>query len=171
MNFTESSLTILYLLQEAKLPLNMEQICTALAASSEFTYIDASISITSLLDKKYITKEESPIGDTYTIAVDGRIALAHLKTDIRGSIRKNLSEFINDNFSKLSLESNLTSRISILDNGKYQIHLRVFDKDMSMNDIILTAHNEEEAKLIVKNWERHADDAIAALYSVLIKDI
>jgi len=171
MNFTESSLTILYLLQESKVPLNMEQICAALAASSEFTYIDASISITNLLEKNYILKENSPIGDTYTITVDGRIALAHLKTDIRGSIRKKLSEYINDNLLKLSLKSNLSSRISLLDNGKYQIHLRVFDKDMSMNDIILTAHNEDEAKIIVKNWEMHADDAIAALYSVLIKDI
>lgn len=171
MNFTESSLTILYLLQEAKVPLNMEQICTALDASSEFTYIDASISISSMLEKNYILKKETPLGDTFTITVDGRIVLAHLKTDIRGSIRKNISEHISENLSKLSLESNISTRISMLDDGKYQIHLRAFDNDLEMNDIILTAQNEDEAKIIVKNWEMHADDALAALYGVLIKDI
>ena len=171
MNFTESALTILYLLQEAKVPLNIEQICTALHYSSEFTYIDASISISSMLDKNYIIKEETPIGDVYSITIDGRISLAHLKTDIRGSIRKKLSEFVSDNVNKLSLESTILTRISLLDDGKYQLHLRAFDKHMSMNDVILTVNNEEEAKVIVKNWELHADDAIAALYNVLIKDI
>ena len=171
MNFTESSLAILYLLQEAKVPLNMEQICAALAESSEFTYIDASISITRMLDKNHILSFTTPLGDTYTITVDGRIVLAHLKTDLRGSIRKNITEYVNNNLSALSLESKISTRISTLDNGKFQIHLRAIDDDISMNDIILTASTEEEARLIVKNWELHADDAIAALYSILIKDI
>lgn len=171
MNFTESSLTILYLLQEAKIPLNMEQICAALASSSEYTYIDASISISSMLDKNYLIEESTPLGSTYTISVDGRITLAHLKTDIRGSIRKGINEYVSKNLMKLSLESKVSSRISILDDGKYQVHLRAFDKDMSMSDILIVAHDEEEAKLIVENWEKQADEAISALYSVLIRDI
>ncbi len=171
MNFTESSLTILYLLQEAKIPLNMEQICAALASSSEFTYIDASISISSMLDKKYLIEDETPLGKTYSITVDGRISLAHLKTDIRGSIRRGINEYVSKNLMKFSLESKISSRINILDDGKYQVHLRAFDKDMSMSDIVIVAHDEDEAKLIVHNWEKNADDAISALYGVLIKDI
>jgi len=40
-----------------------------------------------------------------------------------------------------------------------------------MNDILLIAKDEEQAKLITTNWERNADKAIAALYSVLMMDI
>ncbi len=171
MNFTEVSLSILHLLQEAKVPLNMEQICAALDASSDYTYIDASIAISGMLDKNYILKEVTPLGEIYSITVEGRITLAHLKTDVRGSIRKALSEYVSNKLKQLSLESKVSSRISILDNGQFLIHLRAFDKDMPMNDFMIVAHNEEEAKVIVTNWEKHADEAIASFYTVLIKDI
>ena len=171
MNFTEVSLSILHLLQEAKIPLNMEQICAALDYSSEYTYIDASIAISSMLDKNYILKEETPLDDTYSITVEGRITLAHLKTDVRGSIRKGLSEYVSDKLKQLSLESKVSSRVSMLDNGQYLVHLRAFDKDMPMNDFVIIAHNEDEAKAIVTNWEKHADEAIASFYTVLIRDI
>ncbi len=168
MNFTEVSLTVLYLLQEAKTPLTIEQISDALQAN--YTYIEISIALSNLLDKMLVYKDTTPIGEEYSITVDGRISLAHLKNDIRGSVRNGIIKYVNENLKALTLESKISSRINVLDGGQYLIHLRAFDKDVSMNDIVLVVHDEEEAKLIVSNWETNADEAISALYNVLIKD-
>lgn len=168
MNFTEISLTVLYLLQEAGIPLTINQISDALQAN--YTYIEISIAITNLLDKKLVYKDTTPIGEEYTITVDGRISLAHLKNDIRGSVRNGIIKYVNQNLKALKLESKISAHISALDGGQYLVHLRAFDKDLSMNDIVLVAHDEEEARLIVSNWETNADEAVAALYTVLIKD-
>ncbi len=171
MSFTEVALSVLYLLQEAKIPLSIEQMSHALAESSEYTYLDAAISVNNLLEKNLIIKETNPMGEFYTISVDGRISLAHLKAEIRGSVRRELSAFVKENFDLLNIQSKVYTRIDRLDSGAYQVMLRSYDKDLSMNDFILTAQDENEAKIIATNWERHADDAIAAIYSVLMKDI
>lgn len=168
MNFTEVSLTVLFLLQEAKIPLNIEQICNAL--QDNYTYIEISIALTNLLDKNLINKEDTPISEEYAITVDGRISIAHLKNDVRGSVRNGIINYVKNNISQLCLESKVSAQINALDNGEYILHLRAFDKDLKMNDIVLVVNNEEEAKLVAENWENHADEAISALYNVLIRD-
>ncbi len=171
MSFTEAALIVLYVLQEAKIPLNLDQISQALDASSEYTYLDGAIAINDMLDKKLVIKENNPMGEFYRITLDGRISLAHLKREIRGSIRNAISDYIKENFTQLNLESKIYYSVNQLDSGEYQIFLRAYDKDLAMNDILLIAKDEEQAKLIITNWERNADKAIAALYSVLMMDI
>lgn len=168
MNFTEVSLTVLFLLQEAKVPLNIEQICNAL--QDNYTYIEISIALTNLMDKKLIAKEITPISEEYTITVDGRVSIAHLKNDVRGSVRNGITNYVKNNVNQLSLESKVSAQINSLGNGEYILHLRAFDKDLKMNDIVIVVNNEDEAKLVAENWENHADEAISALYNILIRD-
>lgn len=171
MNFTEISLSILYLLKETNFPLKFDQISDAFAEVSDYTYIEASIAVSNLLEKEYLLKEETPQGEQYSITVEGRIALNHMKSDIRASLRRNLLEYVKTNFLRMSLESNITSHISALDNGFYQVHLQAYDNDFAMKDFFIDARSEEEAKLIASNWEKSADDAIAQLYAILLKDM
>ncbi|MBE7091709.1 MAG: DUF4364 family protein [Clostridiales bacterium] len=168
MNFTEVSLTVLYLLQEAKTPLNIEQISNAL--HTNYTYIEISIALTNLLEKNLVLKNKTPISEEYTITVDGRISLAHLKNDIRGSVRNSIVKYVDENLKQLCLESKVASHISVLDDGNYLLQLRAIDNDLKMNDIMLVVSDEHEAKLIASNWENRADEAIASLYNILISD-
>ncbi len=169
MDFTNVSLTVLYLLQEAKVPLTIEQMSDALD-SSDYTYIEISVAVIDLTDKGLVQAFDTPMGCEYSITVNGRITLSHLKNDVRGSVRKKILSYVAEKSSELKLKSKVSTRITKLDNGCYQVHLRAFDKDMLMNDILLVAHDEEEAKFIASNWENRADEAIASLYTVLMKD-
>ncbi len=169
MNFTDVSLTVLYLLQEAKIPLTIEQMSDALN-TSDYTYIEISVALIDLSDKGLVQMLETPLGNEYTITVNGRISLSHLKNDVRGSVRKRITQYIAENPNEIKIKSKVSTRITKCDNGAFQLHLRAFDKDMAMNDILLIVKDEQEAEHIVSNWEDHADEALAALYSVLLKD-
>ena len=72
MSFTEVALAVLYLLQEAKIPLSIEQISHALSATSEYTYLDAAISANNLLEKNLIIKASSK----YALPLFGFAAIA-----------------------------------------------------------------------------------------------
>lgn len=168
MDITEVSLTILYLLQEAKIPLNIDQICNAL--QDNYTYIENSIALTNLIDKNLVLKTKTPLCEEYSITVEGRISVAHLKNNVRGSVRNNIIRYVEENIKELALSSNVFTKINSLDGGKYLVQLRAYDKELDMNDIVLIVNDETEAQLITSNWTNHADEAIAALYSVLIRE-
>ena len=170
MNFNEVSLAVMFLLQEVRIPLNTEQISLGFNEDSGFTYIDIAIALNNLTEKEFVVKNTTPTGEYYSLTFNGRLTLSRLLTDIRASLRKRLSAYARDNFLALSLESKVNTSVSPIGDGKYQVLLRAFDKDSNSSDIFLTVDNSEEASLIAKNLKKHADDAIAALFSVLTKD-
>ncbi len=169
MTFTEIALTVLYLLQQAGIPLNMEQISNALYYAGNYTYMDAAIAVNSLEEKSLILKQSSPTGDLYNITVSGRINLSRLTNEVRGSVRKAITDYCEKNIKALSLESSTATHISF-DGNQYQVILSAFDKGNLLGQFVLNISDGDEARLICSNWKKHADEAIAALYTTLIKD-
>lgn len=168
MDFTEISLAVLYLLQYVKIPLKLEQMTSAFDGT-DYTYIHIALSLDTLIENDYIVKQDLPTGEFYSVTVDGILSVSRLKTSIRGTLRQHLVEYCDNNFSKLNLESNISAYIYTL-NGKSKVTLQAFDKKSVLSQIALTVDDYDEALQIKKNWEAHADDAIAALFKVLLQD-
>lgn len=168
MDFAEPSLAVLYVLQHAQVPMTLEQISCAFEGS-DYTYIHVSIVANQLFENNFVAKHARPTGDFYEITVAGRMNLARLETEIRYTLRQKLAKYCAENISQINVESNATANI-IAFNDIHQVILQAFDKDAMMSQIVLNVADYDEAQLIAKNWKKHADDAVSAIYSVLLKD-
>lgn len=168
MDFAEPSLAVLYVLKHAQVPMTLEQISCAFEGS-DYTYIHVSIVADQLLENNFIVKHTHPTGEFYEITVAGRMNLARLETEIRYSLRKLLAKYCAKNISQINIESNTIAHI-VAFNDIHQVILQAFDKDATMSQVILNVADYDEAQLIVKNWKKHADEAVSALYAVLLKD-
>ncbi|MBP5662067.1 MAG: DUF4364 family protein, partial [Clostridia bacterium] len=78
MSFTEVSLAVLYLLQEARVALNMEQIAQGLESAAAGTYLDTALAVNDLTDKGFLRAEDTPMAPLYSLTVEGRVNLSHL---------------------------------------------------------------------------------------------
>lgn len=170
MTFTEIALTVLYLLQHANIPLNLEQISEALEHAANYTYMDAAIAVNSLEERALLKKELSPTGELCSITVQGRLTLSRLINEIRGSVRRAIAAYCEGNAKNFSLESSTSAQI-FHDGEQYQVVLEAFDKGTLLGQFILNVTDGDEARLICRNWKKQADEAIAALYTVLIRDM
>lgn len=170
MNLNEVSLAVMYLLQEVGIPLNAEQISLAFDEDSGYTYIAVALAVNSLTDKELLSVSKEENGDFYSLTLNGRLILSRLKTEIRNSLRKHLSQYAEENYSSLRLLSKTDAYISPFGDGKYQVILRSFDKDMHSTDVFIMTEDLTEAERMVENWKKYADDAVSALYLVLMKD-
>ncbi len=169
-SFTEPALAVLYILQESKVALSNEQLNDVLTLSSNMTYIDMKIGLTEMLDKGFVEAEQSPAGEFYSLSFSGRILIAEMKTDLKWSIRNAISQYIREHATQLRLEAKLSSRVLSSAEGTYLLHLKAFDDDMGTSEILLSVNDRDEAKQIERNWKKYGDEAISALYSVLIRD-
>ncbi len=169
MTFTEIALTVLYLLQHSGVPLSMEQISDALENTGAYTYMDAAIAVNNLEEQGLLLKQSSPTSPLYSITVQGRLILSRLTNEIRGSVRRAIVDYCEKNLKSFSLEANTSSALSF-DGQQYQVILEAFDKGALLGQFVLNVSDGDEARLICSNWKKYADEAIAALYTVLIKD-
>ena len=169
MTFTELALTVLYLLQHSGVPLNIEQISDALESAGTYTYMDAAIAVNNLEEQGLLFIQSSPTGSLYSITVQGRLNLSRLTNEIRGSARRAITDYCEKNLKKFSLETSTSSYLSF-DGQQYQVILEAFDKGALLGQFVLNVSDGDEARLICSNWKKYADEAIAALYSSLIKD-
>lgn len=170
MNLNEVSLAVMYFLQEVGIPLNAEQISLAFNEDSGYTYIAVALALNSLTEKELLSVTNEQNGDFYSITLNGRLILSRLKTEIRNSLRRHLSEYAEENYSSLRVSSKTDAYISPFGDGKYQVVLRSFDKDMHSTDIFIMTSDLAEAELMVENWKKYASDAVSSLYLVLMKD-
>ena len=170
LSFSEAALAVLFLLQETGIPLTMEQISNGLSEASEYTYLDAAIAVNDMMDKGFIEKEIQPLSETYAVTIEGRINLAHLPDQIRGSVRHNLAKFAKEHLAELSLESNVYARTMRREDGTWQVIPRAYDKDMAMSELVLTAQDGAEARKLTENWTKYAGETVAAIYGVLNRD-
>lgn len=168
MDFTEPSLAVLFLLQHAQVPMTLEQMSSAFD-NSGYTYMHVAIVANKLLENNFVTKHTQPTGEFFEITVSGRLNLVRLETEIRYTLRQKLLKFCKENISQINMESNTSAYISTFNNVQ-QVILQAFDKEETMSQIVLNVADYDEAQLIAKNWKKHADEAIAAIYSVLLQD-
>ncbi len=170
MNYNEVCLAVLFLLQEVNIPLSAEQVSLAFPEKSGYTYMDTTSAIAKLQEQELVISETTPTGERFTINIEGRLVLSRLMTDIRGSLRKSLSEYASEKFHELSLESQVYTRCIPTGTGKFQVILRAFDKNIQMSDITLMVDDIDEAVLITHNWQKYAGEAVSSLFGILLKD-
>lgn len=168
MDFAEPSLAVLYVLQHAQVPMTIEQISCAFE-NSDYTYMHVAIVVNRLLENNFVIKHTHPTGEFFDITVAGRMNLSRLETEIRYTLRQKLANYCKENISQINIESNTMAHV-IAFNDIHQVILQAFDKDATMSQLVLNVSDYDEAQLIAKNWKKHADEAVSAIYSVLLKD-
>ena len=170
MDFTEPQLAAMYLLQEANIPLSLEQMGVVFSSISEYTYMHTALAIANLTDSGFVIKDTLETGEFYSLTVAGRINLANLKDMIRASLRSAISVYCKENLNSMRVDSDFLTNITSLSDGRYQVILRSFENNKLFNQTVFFAEDYELAQHMAKNWKLHGNEAINSMFSVLIQD-
>ncbi|MBP3729041.1 MAG: DUF4364 family protein [Lachnospiraceae bacterium] len=163
-------LMILYLLQQANLPISNEQISDFFLTTEYTNYISLQQALGELLDA-HLIKASTLRGSTrYEITREGEESLSFFGEKIPEAVRNDINAFLKKNKIRLRNEMAITADYRKSGSTDYDVECEVKEGKLTLMKLTLSVPSEEQARILCDRWPAASQGIYSSIMHTLLKD-
>lgn len=166
----DNKLIVLYILENAKIPLSITQIVKYCEDFEDITYFDICTYLDSLKSSNYIQETYNEGNILYSPTELGNSTLNELLELVPGVNLYNLKKLINKNAIEIKTDYSIDTTIIPIKSDEYKVSCYIKDGNDEMINITMYAGTKEQAKNISKNWNENAEEIYTKLLELMTKE-
>ncbi len=160
-------LIILYMLQEAALPLSRGRIRDFILEKGYTNYIILNQSIAELLDSGMIKMQVLNSLPHLSLTGEGEQTLSYFKNNISEITKAEVRDYLKENKLDLRNEISVTADYYKSTTGEYEARLLAKEKDIPLVEITLSVPAQDTALAICDNWRERNEE----IYQFLVEKL
>lgn len=161
-------LIILYMLDKVDFPLTNSQISEFILEEGYTNYFKLQQTISELIESGFIREESTHSRTFYHLTEEGAETLHFFKYDISPAIQGDIDSFLSHKKYELKNEASVKSDYYRNTAGEYSVCCQVFEHEIPLIELTLTAPTETEAQKISNNWQRKNQEIYAMIMAKLL---
>lgn len=161
-------LIILYMLEKVDFPLTNAQISGFVLDKGYTNYFHLQQAISELIDSKLIVSKKIRNTSYLQITPQGRQTLSYFEDQISDGIKKDISDFFQENIIQMREELSAVADYYKSDGEGYQVRCRLRKDDFSLVDLTIAVPTEEAASAVCVNWKEKSQDIYENLIELLM---
>lgn len=162
-------LIILYMLEQADVPLGNTKISNFFLDQDYTTYFTVQQTLNDLLDSELIVSESNHNHTRYRITASGRETLDFFENKISESVRLDIAQYFSNNQIEIKKEADILADYYKTTYQNYAVHCQLRQKNIPIIDLTLAVKNTEMAEAICNNWKKQSEEIYDYLMDALIK--
>ena len=166
----DNKLIVLYILENAKVPLSITQILKYCEDFEDITYFDICTYLENLKVSNYISEAFNENTAMYAPTKLGSTTLHELLELVPGVDIYNLKKMISKNDVEIKTDYSIDTNIIPIKSDEYKVSCYIKDGNDEMVNITIYAGTKEQAKNISNNWNRNAEDIYVKLLDMMTKE-
>ena len=163
-------LMVLYLLQQANLPINSEQISEFFLSTEYTNYISLQQALGELLDAHLIKSSTLRGAIRYEITREGEESLSFFGDDIPEAVRSDIDAFLKKHKIRLRNEMGITADYRKSSGTDYDVVCEVKEGKLQLMKLVLSVPSEEQARIICDRWQSASQEVYSNLMHTLLQD-
>lgn len=164
-------LIILYMLEQAGMPLTNAQISDFILEMEYTNYFTIQTTIKSLEENRFITLETIRDRTTkITITPEGSEVLGYCIEDISDAIKQDVKRYLDKNYAEIVEETQVVADYFESNKDEFTARCLVRDGNSTVVEINLNVASEEEARTICSKWKDKSQEIYGYLIHQLLAD-
>lgn len=168
--FTLYKLIILYMLEQAKIPLTNAQISDFILKMNYTNYFNIQSAMTELEEADFITIDTIRNSSHIQITSEGKAVLGYCIDEISDAIKNDVKEYLKQNYADIMEDTMVVADYYETDKNEYIARCIVKDGTSNAVEIDLNVASEEEANIICSRWKENSQDIYAYLIQKLLAE-
>ena len=165
-----NKLMVLYLLQQANLPISSEQISEFFLSAEYTNYLSLQQALGELLDAHLIKSSTLRGSIRYEITREGEESMGFFGGDIPEALREDINGFLRKNKIRLRNEMGITADYSKSSGADYDVVCEVKEGKLQLMKLMLSVPSEEQARIICDRWQSASQEVYSHVMQSLLRD-
>lgn len=161
-------LIILYMLEKVDFPLTNAQISGFVLDKGYTTYFHLQQAISELIDSQLIDSRTVRNASYYHITKQGEQTLSYFEDQISDGIKKDISDFFNENVIQMREELSAVADYYKSDSEGYHVRCSLKKKDFTVVDLTVAVPTKDAASAVCLNWKEKSQDIYEKLIDFLL---
>ncbi|MEG2310466.1 MAG: DUF4364 family protein [Clostridia bacterium] len=166
----DNKLIVLYIIQNAKKPLTIDEIVKFCEEFGDITYFDITLYIGELKNNEYIKEIYENSIVLYDITSIGISILKELLELIPGVNLYNLKKSVNRNMVEIKTDYSVDTSVIPIKTDEFKVSCCIKEGNDELVNITLYAGTKEQVKKISKNWHEDHEAIYTKILELMTKD-
>lgn len=158
-------LIVLYMLDNAKLPLTRIQVFDFLMEKGYVTFFTLQQAINELIDAALLSTESVHNATRLLITDKGRETIDFFSERIPDNIRLGIDEYLHEHSMEMRKSTSISADYFKTISGEYEVSMNVRDKEMTLISLSMSVPTKETAEKMCNSW----DSKNAQIYEYLLR--
>lgn len=167
-NLADNKLSVLYFMGCLNIPLTNEQITRFFVARNIMNYFDLQQYIIELISGELLEEIEAGNLVFLSLTAEGKNVLSFFRKRVPPRLRNTIESYAEKNRKFLRGESQITADYKRIARDQYEIVCKVTERNLLLMELKLNVHDNNQAKIICKNWRIKAPEVFEAILNRLI---
>lgn len=163
-------LMVLYLLQQANLPINSEKISEFFLSAEYTNYLSLQQALSELLDAHLIKSSTLRGAIRYEITREGEESLGFFGEDIPEAVREDIHAFLKNQKIRLRNEMGITADYRKSTGTDFDVTCEVKEGKLQLMKLTLSVPSEEQARIICDRWQSASQEIYSHIMHTLLQD-
>lgn len=165
----ENKILILYILNKIGKPISNDSLLNLILSVTDMNYFYFQQFLLDLLEKKYIANYSKEEHEMYSITDFGKETLALTQDIIPGIIKLRVDSNFKAELDNFENEHSIIAEYTPVSENNYTVTCKIFDHNEIIFEVKTFAGSMEQAKNIVNNWTKHANEMYPSILNILTK--
>lgn len=161
-------LLILYILDNAEIPMNNSEITQFLLENNYMNYFLAQQFISELVSSKFIEFSTKDGQEYYHLSNAGRDTLSFFNDRIPQTLKDEVNKRYQKKKEEMVKESQIIGNYYKKSESEYIVNLKVIEKDINLFSMSLNVVSNKQAKMICNNWKENPHEIYKKIIDLLI---
>lgn len=163
-------LLILYILDNAEIPMNNSEITQFLLENNYMNYFLAQQFISELVSSKFIEFSTKDGQEYYHLSNAGRDTLSFFNDRIPQTLKDEVNKRYQKKKEEMVKESQIIGNYYKKSESEYIVNLKVIEKDINLFSMSLNVVSNKQAKMICNNWKKNPHEIYKKIIDLLIDE-
>lgn len=163
-------LLILYILDNAEIPMNNSEITHFLLENNYINYFLAQQFISELVSSKFIEFSIRDGQEYYHLSKAGKDTLSFFNDRIPQSLKDEVNNRFKKKKEEMVKDSQIIGNYYKKNDSEYIVNLKVIEKDINLFNLSLNVVSNKQAKMICNNWKESPQEIYKRIIDLLIND-
>ncbi|WIV11442.1 DUF4364 family protein [Proteiniborus sp. MB09-C3] len=163
-------LLILYILDNAEIPMNNSEITQFLLENNYMNYFLAQQFISELVSSKFIEFSTKDGQEYYHLSRAGRDTLSFFNDRIPQSLKDEVNKKYQKKKEEMIKDSQIVGNYYKKNESEYIVNLKVIEKDINLFSMSLNVVSNKQAKMICNNWKESPHEIYKKIIELLIDE-
>ncbi|MFA5522906.1 MAG: DUF4364 family protein [Tissierellales bacterium] len=163
-------LLILYILDNAEIPMNNSDITQFLLENNYMNYFLAQQFISELVSSKFIEFSTKDGQEYYHLSNAGRDTLSFFNDRIPQTLKGEVDKRYQKKKEEMVKESQIIGNYFKKGESEYIVNLKVIEKDTNLFSMSLNVVSNKQAKMICNNWNENPNEIYKKIIDLLIDE-
>lgn len=166
----DNKLLILYILEKIHHPVSYKELLELVITISDINYFDFQQFLQDLLDDRFIIKYIQNEDEIIELTDEGKNALELTIDMLPGIIKLKVDSSFKEEYNKIKDEFSIYARYTPITETNFTVTCKIIENSQTIFNIETHADSREQAKLIVNNWNKNAENIYPEILKILTEN-